>query len=593
MPIGARVARVVLAALLVLPAIVSADEGWVIERMHVRIEIQPDASFTAAEAIDVDFKGLEKHGIYRDIPVKFAWDDEHLRVYDVELIGLTTADGRRPGIERLTEGSTLRYRIGDPDRTINGKETYRLVYRVRGGLNPFADHDELYWNAIGPWPVTVTDASVTVRTPGDAITRVTCYQGPPGSKELCDVRMTRAEATFRATRPLREGEQLTIVTALAKGAVTAPEPHLVARPRNITQFFDHTPGILWTMWGGFALVVSGLGTLWWRWGRDRRYVSFHHPVTGAPEERVPLFGARPVAVELEPPDGIRPGQMGLLVDERADTLDVTATIVDLAVRGYLSITELPKHGWFGKVDWQLDRKKEDESGLLPYERMIFDGLFGARSSVKLSDLRNQFYKTLEVAKKALYKDAVERGWFPRNPETVRIVARIVGILTFGLGIAAMMLAGANWGLGLLGLPVIAGGLLLAMISGLMPRRTAAGRAMLQRTLGFARYIRTAEKEQQAFAERANLFTEYLPYAVAFRCVEKWARAFRDIDLQRATAGWYVGTTQFNAASFSSGLGSFSSSMSSAIASTPGGSGGSGFSGGSSGGGGGGGGGGSW
>jgi uncharacterized membrane protein len=99
--------------------------------------------------------------------------------------------------------------------------------------------------------------------------------------------------------------------------------------------------------------------------------------------------------------------------------------------------------------------------------------------------------------------------------------------------------------------------------------------------------------QQAFAERANIFTEYLPYAIVFKCVDRWARAFKDIDLQAATAGWYAGPAGFNAGSFSSSLRAFSSAVSTTLASTPGGSGGSGFSGGSSGGGGGGGGGGSW
>jgi len=134
---------------------------------------------------------------------------------------------------------------------------------------------------------------------------------------------------------------------------------------------------------------------------------------------------------------------------------------------------------------------------------------------------------------------------------------------------------------------------LMLLSRAMPRRTALGRSLLHRTLGFARYIRTAETAPQQFAELANMFTTYLPYAIVFKCVDRWARAFKDIDLRAATAGWYVGSTNFNALNFSSTVSSFSSSISHAIASTPGGSGSSGFSGGSSGGGGGGGGGGSW
>jgi uncharacterized protein (TIGR04222 family) len=304
-----------------------------------------------------------------------------------------------------------------------------------------------------------------------------------------------------------------------------------------------------------------------------------------------LFGSRPIGVAFEPPDHIRPAQIGLLLDERADTLDVTATIVDLASRGYLRITELPSTGWFGKTDWQIDRLNADDSPLLEYESAVMNGLFASGDSTTLSALKNHFYKDLEKAKTALYTDAVARGWFPRNPQSVRVVWGLGGAFLAAAGVGLMVMLGRA-GDGLLGVPVVVGGLLLLGISGAMPRRTAKGREMLERTLGFVKYIKTAEVAQQAFAERAQIFTAYLPYAVVFRCVNRWAQAFKDIDLQQATAGWYVGATPFNVSNFSASLGSFSSSLSSALASTPGGSGSSGF-GGSSGGGGGGGGGGSW
>ena len=104
----------------------------------------------------------------------------------------------------------------------------------------------------------------------------------------------------------------------------------------------------------------------------------------------------------------------------------------------------------------------------------------------------------------------------------------------------------------------------------------------------------AETERQRFAERENIFSEYLPYAIVFGCVERWAKAFKDIDTSAQTSSWYVGNAPFNAGLMSSSLQGFSSNLGSAIAATPGSSGGSGFSGGGgAGGGGGGGGGGSW
>ena len=76
-----------------------------------------------------------------------------------------------------------------------------------------------------------------------------------------------------------------------------------------------------------------------------------------------------------PPDGLRPGQVGTLVDFKANPLDVTATIVDLAVRGYLRIEELSEAGLLRKGDWKLTRMKEDDAELMPYEQKLLDGLF--------------------------------------------------------------------------------------------------------------------------------------------------------------------------------------------------------------------------
>jgi hypothetical protein len=143
----------------------------------------------------------------------------------------------------LTEGSLRRFQIGDPDRTISGRETYRIAYRLDGALNGFPDHDELYWNATGTWPVSIASARIVVAAPGGAIDRVDCFQGPSGSGERCEATFTVGEATFTATRALAEGEQMTIVTGLRKGAIADPRPRLVARPRDITRFFDRTPAV--------------------------------------------------------------------------------------------------------------------------------------------------------------------------------------------------------------------------------------------------------------------------------------------------------------------------------------------------------------
>ena len=110
-------------------------------------------------------------------------------------------------------------------------------------------------------------------------------------------------------------------------------------------------------------AIGGVVALVWRRGRDRRYRGSQvDQVMGNPtgeDQTVPLGEADASApVEFAPPDDLRPGQMGTLIDEQANVLDVSATLVDLAVRGYLLIQEIPKDGWFGKPDWRLIRLEQ-------------------------------------------------------------------------------------------------------------------------------------------------------------------------------------------------------------------------------------------
>lgn len=184
----------------------TADEGWTIERFAIRYDIQRDGSIAVHEAIDVDFKGLSRHGIFRDIVYLQLYDEKRDREYDIDLDLVTDAKGERHQVETSSDGDTRRFRIGDPDREISGKQTYRITYRLDGALNAFPDHDELYWNASGTWPVRVHGVSVVVATPAGSVQRVDCFQGVAGSTERCHTCFTPESAVFTATRPLDEGE---------------------------------------------------------------------------------------------------------------------------------------------------------------------------------------------------------------------------------------------------------------------------------------------------------------------------------------------------------------------------------------------------
>jgi uncharacterized protein (TIGR04222 family) len=587
------------AALLVL----FAGPAWaqsaqeVIHDYTVEIQILSDGHLKITETIDYDFGSTRHHGIFRTIPTRFPYDEVNDRIYPIDDV---SAQSDAPDdVDVSEEGSFTKIRVGDPDVEISGRHTYTLTYRVEGALNSFPDHDELYWNAIGDeWQAPIERARVTVTAPG-SIQRVTCFQGYQGSTEPCARSDARGEtATFAPGRPLDPFEGMTVVVAIPKGAVAEPVPVLDER-WSAERAFSLNAGTATAVAVLLAVLGGTLFRLWSREGRDRRFLG--SPIdqvmgtTSGEDEAVPLGeGDFEAPVEFAPPENVRPGQIGTLLDERANVIDVTATIVDLAGRGFLLIQEIPRHGLFSKADWNLIRLDKDETELLAYEKKLLDALFRDGSEVKVSELKTTFAERLHAVEQSLYQDAMREKWFRARPDHVRTrwAGRGVLLTVLGGGLTFVLARWTHWGL--VGIPVILGGVALALMARWMPARTAKGTAMLRRIRGFRRVIATAETHMSRWAEEENVFTRYLPYAIVFGLTKKWAKAFEDLGLAPDTSSWYVGPHPFTALAFADSIDGFAVTTGGTLASTPASSGSSGFGGGGfSGGGGGGGGGGSW
>ncbi|MBA2769935.1 MAG: DUF2207 domain-containing protein, partial [Sporichthyaceae bacterium] len=566
-----------------------ADQDEHIASYDVQLDIRADGSLEVRESIGYDFGSQERHGILRTIPVRLPFDNDHDRVYEIDEFRVTSPTGAPTEVERSEGGGIASYRIGDPDTTVTGLQAYTVEYVVRGALNAFEDHDELYWNAIGnDWDVRVERPTVTVRAPA-AITAQACFAGPTGSSLPCEAlgqgQGPDAE-TMTAGQPagLKAHQALTVVVGLPKGAVTSTGPVLEER-WTLRRALTPTP-----MTGSLAtlLLVPGLAAIGWlvgTRGRDRRYAGLTpgivDPTSAAREEPVPLAGAGAVAVQFTPPEGLRPGQVGTLLDERANPLDVTATIVDLAVRGHLRIEELPRRGWFSSRDWRLVRLPGGEGQLRPYEQLLYDGLFETGDEVLLSSLKKQFAARLQKVQSALYDEVTAAGWFRGRPDKVRGRWQAGGfVLAFGGGWLTFALSRQlHWAP--VGIAVMLVGATLFLVGRRMPARTARGSAVLVQARGFREYIRTAEAEQLRFEEGQDIFSRYLPYAVVFGEAERWVRVFGP--LAAASAGatavgptWYAGPDGWDADSFGDSLDGFTSSaagtLSASTASSSGGSG---------------------
>ena len=319
-----------------------------------RIAIQGDGSILVTEQIAYDFGSNQRHGIIREIPVRVRYNGSYDRIYSIRVRSVQSPDAPD---EYTVEnnGSYLGIKIGDPYQTVTGVNRYIISYLVRGALNGFADHDELYWNAVGDqWDVPIGRATVRVSAPA-AVTRAACFAGPLGSTGSCQQAGIAKGVAHFTQAGLGPHEGLTVVVAIPKGVVAVPRPVLVER-WSLQRAFAVTPVSAGAA-GGLLAVLAILGAVVLVRRRDGRNLgSAAYGVTGTAVPAgaaVPLSGRGQPAMESAPPEDVRPGQAGTLLDGVANPRDATGTIVDLAVRGYLQIED----GLTVLGDWPSERSR--------------------------------------------------------------------------------------------------------------------------------------------------------------------------------------------------------------------------------------------
>ncbi|KQR10456.1 DUF2207 domain-containing protein [Cellulomonas sp. Leaf334] len=615
-----RALRAVLLALGLVVALTAAapdqSSGQEITRYDVTASLAADGTMAVTLDFDFDFGDDPGHGPYLTLPTRVSYDDELDRAFRYTDITASSSTGAPADVNQESTDSALILRIGDEDiDDVSGVQTYRIEYTADGLLNPAnAEHsgDELYWNVIGAgWEIQLGDLSVAVDGPA-AVEGAVCFAGPYGSSAGC-TSVSFAGSTSTFTQDLVPvGDQFSTVTGWPAGTFPGVEPILVDKPDPLAPV---RPNSVFGIVGLLVLVGGGIFAFvrLRRVGRDKAYLGLTpglRPADNQPGGATVGFRDKrgAVSVQFQPPEGVRPGEVGTLVDEKADPVDVTATLVDLAVRGWLRIEEVPRSNPKKKAkDWTLVQLKNKDGSLLPYEDELLASIFASSTTVKLSDLKTTFAASMAKVQDGLYDHVTASGWFRSNPKSVRtawhatgIVIAVAGaILTFFAFAAGASVAG----IALVPIALVAVGILVTIMGNAAPARTEDGTAVLAQSLGFRRYLATAEANQLRFEEGEDIFSRYLPYAIVFGLADRWARVFSELAAQGRAfeqPGWYVGgyypgANIYWATAFASSLDRFAAVATESIsAPTPGTSGGSGFSGGGfSGGGVGGGGGGGW
>ncbi len=550
---------------------------FTIEKFHSDIMVQEDSSMIVKETIETQFD-QPRHGIYREIPFKYRDDLGKMVVTPTRVLSVTNESGKAWKYRVDKTGRIVNIRIGDAKRYVSGHQTYVITYEVENAILFFDDHDELYWNVTGNyWKAPIKEASATVSLTTNVKSKNLMgagFEGRYGSKEECTFETYDNIGRFSAKRSLGMGEGLTLALGWDKG--------LISPPSSWKKFlWAVNPGENWI----FLLPVFSfvyMANRWYRKGRDPRV-------------------RESVAVMYEPPKfdnkPLTPAEVGTIIDEKLDPRDITSTIVGLAVKGYIKIEEVKHEGLiFDKTDYYLRKVKGADADVTSFERELMERVLpGGSSGVRISDLKNKFYVHLPMLKKALYEELKRKKYFLNSPERVRNSYIAAGIVVMIVAVLAFVFLIPNAG----GRDIIAGALTaipVVAFAKFMPAKTRAGASTYMDILGFEEFMKRAEKDRLERMADANLFSKFLPYAIALDVVDNWANAFEGI--YQDPPDWYispVGFRTFSPYAFTHSLNSVTSSLGSAMFTAPRSSGGGGgFSGGGfSGGGFGGGGGGSW
>ena len=504
----------------VLPAF-AASRRIIIQHFDDEVVVSEDGTIDVTETIEARFIGENWHGLYRSIPVEYT-DPQGLNyTLLIDRISATDSNGNVLKFEQSSEGRYTKFKIYIPNAD-DSTHTIIFHYRVMDALRFFEDHDELYWNVTGnDWEVPIQFASAHITLPaGVTGLHAIAYSGATNSRaQDAVVEVKDNSVDIHTTRPLSFHEGLTAVVGFDKGFVHQP-----SAATKFGQFLRSNTPLLIPIAAFFVMFW-----LWWTRGRG-------------PERQA-------IAVQYEPPDKLTPGECGTLVDNEAAMRDITATLVDLAVKGYMTIEQKDESHLLGlshskEYIFHLKKPPTGWTDARTHEQQMLAAIFdsGATTDVKLSDLQNHFYTQLPAIRDSIFQALMQDNYYLHRPDTVR-----QGYIGAGMAIGFLTIAGNVFlarATGIASLTwVIAGvatGAVICIFGYFMSARTVTGQRALEKVLGFEDFLGRTQKDQIDRLEKTpELFEKYLPYAMALHVEKKWVQAFSGIAMQ--PPNWYQGS----------------------------------------------------
>lgn len=537
-----------LAAILLLVLCLPAwGRSYQIAKFNANVHVDENGSARVEEQISFAFSGAF-HGIYRSIPVEYPGPDGTNYSLFVTVNSITDENGNALKFEKHTTNGYLKLKVYM--EAANTTRTVNIRYTVMDATKFFEDHDEFYWNVTGnDWEVPIDSASASIYFPPAASgqLRAQAFGGVYGSnnREPCSV--TGEVVTCETAHALSMHGGLTVDIYIPEGTLHKP-----SSLTKLVWFVRSNPIVTLPLW---AFVV--MFTLWWTKGRD--------PDPGMS-----------VAPMYAPPDKMGPAEAGTLVVDHVQPRDITAVLVDLAVRGYIKIVEVDQKGLLlSHKDYELHLLKDPGQwgDLADYERTMLQQVFQGGTMTHISELRNRFYTAVPTLKTQILSALKQKGMYTLDPQSA------AGLWVLGAIIIAAPYALLQW----IGwadffsgtVPAVISIIVAAIIVFLFGRELTAKSLLGAKTrvqiLGFEEFMNRVDADRLKRMP-PDTFEKFLPYAMALGVEHRWAKAFEGIaqnppSWYQSGSGWGPGNT-FSTYLFINSLGNMSQTASAAFVAAP-------------------------
>jgi len=545
-----------------------ADDAAPVNRWKTTVNLSSDGIAHIEYEFEMDFSKVEGRGPVIAFPERQRTNIEREWLnFGISNIDVSSPSGANSETKISHEDGNVSIRVGEKNTVYHVPQTYRISYDITGLIstnNSQSGLDEFSWNPIAGGKSEIRNFQVMITGPAD-ISKTACWR-TRDLKTPCTSSASGTTASY-SVDTIPSDEPIQVVAGFPAGTFPGVTQNVTKDPTVVelaSEAYSLNPvtGAITAVLGAGA--VAGLLAIRSRKARDEVFIDLTPGLAPADGETARVGkrrGKANVAVAFQPPQGTRPGEIGTLMDATANSVDISATIIDLAVRGYLTLAPLPKKGHVLK---RTDKSITHE--LADYERRLLRSIFKAGKSVTLKELRSEQYGDVQGrTKKNLYAQVMSLGWFRDDPRKARNSALALGIVLAVAGLAGSLFLGLVFGWGLIPLPIALFGIGLIFFSRRFGSRTAQGSAVLEQARGFELYLRTAEKDQLKFEEGIDVFSRYLPYAMIFGVAERWTKLFAQLGAEgryQADTSWYHGTDLYHSTGlFYAGLNSFSQDFS--------------------------------